>query len=117
MICSNCGTENAAGAKFCEECAAPLASACPNCGASNRAGAKFCSNCATPLTAGGPAPARVSALPRPAAVASAGPAESAAERRVVSVLFADLVGFTPFAEERDAEDVRDTLTRYFEHGA
>ncbi|MFI5255105.1 MAG: ATP-binding protein, partial [Candidatus Limnocylindrales bacterium] len=37
-----------------------------------------------------------------------------AERRLVSVLFADLVGFTPFAEERDAEDVRDTLSRYFE---
>jgi class 3 adenylate cyclase/tetratricopeptide (TPR) repeat protein len=36
------------------------------------------------------------------------------ERRVVTVLFADLVGFTPFAEERDAEEVRDTLTRYFE---
>ena len=33
---------------------------------------------------------------------------------MVSVLFADLVGFTPFAEERDAEDVRDTLTRYFD---
>jgi len=37
-----------------------------------------------------------------------------AERRLVSILFADLVGFTPFAEERDAEDVRDTLTRYFD---
>ncbi|MFI5226450.1 MAG: ATP-binding protein [Candidatus Limnocylindrales bacterium] len=36
------------------------------------------------------------------------------ERRLVSILFADLVGFTPFAEERDAEDVRETLTRYFE---
>jgi class 3 adenylate cyclase/tetratricopeptide (TPR) repeat protein len=32
----------------------------------------------------------------------------------VSVLFADLVGFTPFAEERDAEDTRETLTRYFD---
>ncbi len=32
----------------------------------------------------------------------------------MSILFADLVGFTPFAEERDAEQVRDTLTRYFE---
>jgi len=40
--------------------------------------------------------------------------ESVAERRLVTVLFADLVGFTPFAEERDAEDVRDTLTRYFD---
>ncbi|MDQ3406703.1 MAG: AAA family ATPase, partial [Chloroflexota bacterium] len=37
-----------------------------------------------------------------------------AERRLVSVLFADLVGFTPFAEERDSEDVRETLTRYFD---
>jgi class 3 adenylate cyclase/tetratricopeptide (TPR) repeat protein len=32
----------------------------------------------------------------------------------VTVLFADLVGFTPFAEERDAEQVRETLSRYFE---
>jgi len=40
-------------------------------------------------------------------------AESSAERRLVSILFADLVGFTPFAEERDAEDVREVLSRYF----
>lgn len=40
--------------------------------------------------------------------------EPIAERRLVSVLFADLVGFTPFAEGRDAEDVRETLSRYFE---
>ena len=36
-----------------------------------------------------------------------------AERRFVTVLFVDLVGFTPFAEERDAEQVRETLDRYF----
>jgi class 3 adenylate cyclase/tetratricopeptide (TPR) repeat protein len=36
------------------------------------------------------------------------------ERRLVSILFADLVGFTPFAEERDPEEVRATLTRYFD---
>ncbi|HLA17626.1 MAG TPA: adenylate/guanylate cyclase domain-containing protein [Candidatus Limnocylindrales bacterium] len=40
--------------------------------------------------------------------------DAGAERRLVSVLFADLVGFTPFAEERDAEDVREILTRYFD---
>ena len=43
-----------------------------------------------------------------------GHAPPSAERRLVSVLFADLVGFTPFAEERDAEDVREMLSRYFE---
>jgi class 3 adenylate cyclase/tetratricopeptide (TPR) repeat protein len=37
-----------------------------------------------------------------------------AERRLVSVLFADLVGFTSLAQDRDAEAVRDILTRYFE---
>jgi class 3 adenylate cyclase/tetratricopeptide (TPR) repeat protein len=36
-----------------------------------------------------------------------------AERRVTSVLFADLVGFTPLSEARDSEDVRDLLSRYF----
>ncbi len=49
------------------------------------------------------------------AVAAMGVASVAsAERRLVSILFADLVGFTPFAEERDSEDVRETLTRYFD---
>ena len=36
-----------------------------------------------------------------------------AERRLVSVIFADLVGFTTFSEGRDAEEVRELLTRYF----
>ncbi|HEV8249890.1 MAG TPA: adenylate/guanylate cyclase domain-containing protein, partial [Gaiellaceae bacterium] len=38
----------------------------------------------------------------------------AAERRLVSVLFADLVGFTPLSESRDAEEVRELLSRYFD---
>ncbi|MGZ4204569.1 MAG: ATP-binding protein [Actinomycetota bacterium] len=37
-----------------------------------------------------------------------------AERRLVSVLFADLVGFTSFSEGRDAEEVRELLSRYFD---
>ena len=109
MICSNCGTENEAGRKFCDACAALLAAGCPACGAANRPTARFCGECATPLAAATARSGQASA-PLPAA-ATAG---AAAERRLVSVLFADLVGFTPFAEERDAEDVRDTLTRYFE---
>src|SRR4051812_50228239 len=54
-------------------------------------------------------------MPVPQAASSAPTAAGpSAERRLVSILFADLVGFTPFAEERDAEEVRDTLSRYFE---
>ena len=102
MPCPQCGTENPVGAKFCFECATPLAGPCPACGTPNPPQAKFCSECATPLTAG--------AAPTPQAVRAA----PVAERRLVTVLFADLVGFTPFAEERDAEDVRETLSRYFD---
>jgi len=40
--------------------------------------------------------------------------EVVAERRLVSVLFADLVGFTTFSEGRDAEEVRELQTRYFD---
>ncbi|MEO6349302.1 MAG: adenylate/guanylate cyclase domain-containing protein [Candidatus Limnocylindrales bacterium] len=116
MICDTCGTENIAGAKFCMECASPLVSGCPNCGFVNLPNAKFCSECATPLTSGAvPAAARPTAAAVGPQVARPTPAQDAgAERRLVSVLFADLVGFTPFAEERDAEDVRETLTKYFD---
>jgi len=116
VTCSNCGTENRPGAKFCSECATPLAVACPVCGGTNAAGAKFCSECATPLVAG--ARSAVAAQVRAPLTGGQradlpGP-DTGAERRLVSILFADLVGFTPFAAERDAEEVRETLTRYFD---
>jgi class 3 adenylate cyclase/tetratricopeptide (TPR) repeat protein len=104
MVCSGCGTTNEAGRKFCKECASPLAIPCPACGSANAPDAKFCGDCATGLTA---------TPVRPAATLNANP-EPIAERRLVSVLFVDLVGFTPFAEGRDAEEVRDALSRYFD---
>lgn len=48
MKCARCQHDNRPGAKFCEECAAPLARACTNCGASLGVAAKFCSECAQP---------------------------------------------------------------------
>ena len=125
MICGICATENLAGARFCMECATPFSAGCPSCGFVNPSGAKFCSECATPLgasavAAAGATSARRAPLPRDASpsgvtlAARPSPTDSGAERRLVSILFADLVGFTPFAEERDAEDVRETLTRYFD---
>ena len=116
MVCSNCGTENKPGRKFCGGCAAPLAVTCPSCGAANEPDMRFCGECATPL-AGAAAPAVTPAstvAPRPAFAAVHAPAAATAERRLVSILFADLVGFTTFAEGRDSEEVRETLTRYFD---
>jgi class 3 adenylate cyclase/tetratricopeptide (TPR) repeat protein len=107
MPCPQCGTVSPAGAKFCPECATRLAASCPACGSPTPAGAKFCPECATPLVAGGLAAGTGAPVVRPAVAPTS-------ERRLVTVLFADLVGFTPFAEQRDAEEVRETLSRYFE---
>jgi class 3 adenylate cyclase len=53
------------------------------------------------------------ALPRPAAPVHPA-AGVVAEIRLVSVLFADLVGFTALSESRDPEEVRELLSRYFD---
>jgi class 3 adenylate cyclase len=67
--------------------------ACPSCGHGNEAAAKFCSQCGTALAAAG-------LLARE-------------ERKVVTALFADLVGFTARAEQLDPEDVRALLSPYY----
>ena len=102
MTCASCGTANEDGRKFCKECGGALAVACPSCNAPNTPDSKFCGECANPLGA-------TSAPARPTS-----PSTPTAERRLVSVLFADLVGFTTASEGRDAEDTRELLTRYFD---
>jgi class 3 adenylate cyclase/tetratricopeptide (TPR) repeat protein len=115
MVCASCGTENREGRRFCLSCGSPLGAACPNCGAENEPEARFCGSCGQGLAAGRQGDDRVAppVAGQPWANAAAGGIGSA-ERRLVTVLFADLVGFTPFAEERDAEEVRETLQRYSE---
>ncbi len=101
MICAACGTENETGHKFCMECGAPLARMCPACGTSNPPAGKFCGECGAALTSS--APASGAEAPPPTT-----------ERRLVSVLFLDLVSFTTLSERRDAEDMRSLMDRYFE---
>ncbi len=88
--CHECGASVPATAAYCPGCAIPVerddAVACPACRQLNRAAARFCSTCGAHM----------------ASVAEA-------ERRVVTVLFADLSGFTPLSEEVDAETVRDLI--------
>jgi class 3 adenylate cyclase len=109
VICSSCGTDNRVGAKFCMECGVAFAATCPTCGFANVAAAKFCSECATPLFSAMAAQTQdAGQRPDPAT-----PADPTAERRLVTVLFADLVGFTAFSDGRDAEEVRELQARYF----
>ena len=105
--CPSCGTENRPEAKFCGECGLALARACPNCGRPNDAGTRFCIECGAALA---DAPTAEPTAP----VAAPQPATPVAERRLVSVLFADLVGFTAASEGRDAEATRELLSRYFD---
>jgi class 3 adenylate cyclase len=67
-------------------------SICPSCGHENQPGAKFCSECAAALV-------EIEEARRE-------------ERKTVTVLFADLVGFTSRAEQMDPEDVRALLEPY-----
>lgn len=65
---------------------------CPNCGQESPETFRFCPACAAPPD-------------QPAS-----PARE--ERKVVTVLFADLVGFTSRSEQLDPEDVRAVLAPY-----
>jgi class 3 adenylate cyclase/tetratricopeptide (TPR) repeat protein len=137
MRCPNCQTVNPPNAKFCLECGNRLV-VCPNCGTINLPFAKFCIECGTPLGRdqnGGAS----SAMPDtdtsdgnhyiPAANEykragttfegnrsgrdSAGPYETPQERRVVTIMFADIIGSTPLADRLDPEDMRAILSSYF----
>jgi len=104
--CPQCGVENRTEARFCGSCGAALSIVCPN-GHPVPSGFRFCDTCGADL-ASGPTLREASVddvIRLPA---------TGAERRLVSVLFADLVGFTTISESRDPEEVREILSRYFD---
>ena len=113
MRCPRCQHDNRPQAKFCEECAAPLARTCPNCGAQLSPTAKFCSECAHPAT-------ETDSPPRFGAPEAYTPKHLAekiltsksaleGERKQVTVLFADLKGSLELLADRDPEEARKLL--------
>ena len=121
MICPNCSTRNPENARFCIACGQPLPQVCSVCGATNPAGARFCNQCGSPLAGAAQSPAVENALlsengqtPDTEPVIPGAPAEETAEqRRVVTILFADLTSSTALAEEMDPEDARALLAGFF----
>lgn len=91
--CTQCGRIAAAGDRFCGGCGTALPAACPHCARPLAHDVTFCTSCG-------------------AAVAAAAPIVQE-ERRRVSILFIDLIGFTPYAERADPELVRATQTSFF----
>src|SRR3989441_1889143 len=116
MKCPRCQHENEASAKFCEECAAPLARACTRCGRQLSPTAKFCPECAHPtgLSTTPPPEQRFgspeSYTPKHLVeriLTSKSSVEG--ERKLVTVLFADLKGSMELLAERDPEEARKIL--------
>ncbi|HET7689697.1 MAG TPA: adenylate/guanylate cyclase domain-containing protein [Nocardioidaceae bacterium] len=102
--CANCGfTEHPPGAQFCFKCGSALAAPkCRSCETELIPGARFCFKCGEDQEE--PAPAA-------SGPATAGPV---AARRITTVLFGDLVGFTTLSESRDQEEMREMLSRFFD---
>jgi hypothetical protein len=114
MKCLRCQHESPPGARFCEECAAPLARTCPNCGVTLSATAKFCHACAHPVAAGAVPPSRSPDSYTPKHLAEKILTSKAAlegERKQVTVLFADLKGSTELLADRDPEEAGSSWTR------
>jgi len=96
--CPGCGFGTTPGFAFCPKCGRRLPRDCAACGFACEPDFAFCPKCGASLDA---APAPVPVAPSPAPVP---PAE--ADRRLVTVLFADVSGFTSLSERLDPEDVR-----------
>src|SRR6266852_741978 len=118
MQCPRCHAENAAGMRFCGQCAAPLASVCPSCGAANPPENKFCGQCAAPLGQ--------HTRPRFASPDAYTPQHLAeriltskaaleGERKQVTILFADMKGSMELLADRDPEEARRLLDPVLEH--
>ncbi|HEY0515625.1 MAG TPA: adenylate/guanylate cyclase domain-containing protein [Solirubrobacteraceae bacterium] len=99
VTCIACEAANPADAAFCMACGSTLRRSCPHCGAEAPAGARFCPDCGSALADD--------------ATAGAGPDEAAdaEQRRTVTVLFADLSGYTAISERLDHETVKALVER------
>ncbi|MGH8989943.1 MAG: double zinc ribbon domain-containing protein [Acidimicrobiia bacterium] len=95
VACAHCGQENLATQRFCGNCGQAMARVCPACREPNPVGFRFCGACGTNLDQ---APA-------------AAPPPLTEERKLATVLFADLSGFTNYSERTDPEDVQVMVDR------
>jgi class 3 adenylate cyclase/tetratricopeptide (TPR) repeat protein len=119
MKCSGCETENPEQAKFCIECGAKLEFHCPSCGAVTPATGKFCMECGHSLKKEEPSKPVNYDQPHsytPKHLADKILTHRSAiegERKLVTVLFADVANFTAMSEKLDPEEVHQIMDGCF----
>ena len=109
MECPSCHSDTPETSKFCIRCGAALEARCPSCGKSNLPDAKFCAECGQKLSTSKPG---TSTKPATAPAVPASQAAASAERRQLTVMFADLVGSTALSARLDPEDMREIIGAY-----
>jgi class 3 adenylate cyclase len=126
MKCPKCQYENREGAKFCNECGNKLESACPACGNPNRLGAKFCDDCGHDLAIGKEAPPKDLSfdekfekiqkyLPKGLTEKILSQRDKIeGERKQVTVMFCDMVGFTALSERIGPEEAETIMDQVYE---
>ena len=127
MDCPKCQHENPSGAKFCNECATKLELICPECGMANPPGSKFCHECAQNLTitASGPVPIELSfdeKLNKIRRYLPTGLTDKIlsqrdrieGERKLVTVMFCDMEGFTALSEKLGPEEAYSIMDEVYE---
>ncbi len=116
MQCSRCRRDNRSGAKFCLECGAKLSLVCAGCGSKLPDGAKFCNECGRPVgtdpapPAGGKFASPESYTPRHLAERILTLKDALeGERKLVTILFADMKGSMELLADRDPEEAHTIL--------
>ena len=119
MKCQKCRFDNPEGAKFCNECGSRLTPVCPECGKVNPPESKFCNECGHDLTkSDGPPPVDFdqprSYTPKHLVDKILNTRSSVeGERKLVTVLFADVADYTAISENLDPEEVHQIMDGCF----
>src|SRR5881296_1135039 len=117
MKCPRCQQEAPSDAEFCPECGAKLAALCSQCGTANAPIHKFCKKCGQSLTAASGVDPEGRRCASPDSYTPKHLAEKIltsksaleGERKLVTVLFADLKGSMELLADRDPEEARKFL--------
>ena len=104
MKCAGCGFDASSDFAFCPKCGSKLPAACPSCHSPCSPEFAFCPRCGARLVASSPE--------QPGRSAEASAPET--DRRPVTVLFADLSGFTALSERLDPEEIRALQSDLFQ---